>query len=50
MINVGASAASLVLIAYFIPQTNVTTLMLIKVGISGIIISISGYYIERFLR
>ncbi len=50
MINVGASAASLVLIAYFIPQVGVTTVMLYKVGISGIITSTSGYYIERFLK
>lgn len=49
-INIGASAASLVVIAYFIPQVGVTTLMLYKVGISGIITSISGYYIERFLK
>lgn len=49
-INVGVSAASLVLIAYYIPQIGVTTVMLIKVGISGIILSIGAYYMERFLK
>lgn len=49
-INIGASAASLVLIAYFIPQVGVTIIMLYEVGISGIIVSLSGYYIERFLK
>jgi len=49
-INVGASAASLVMIAYYIPQVGVTTEMLIKVGVSGIMLSIGAYYIERFLK
>lgn len=49
-INIGASAASLVLVAYFIPQVGVTTAMLYKVGISGIIALMGGYYTERFLK
>lgn len=50
MVNIGASATSLVLIAFFIPQVGVTAFMLTQVGVSGTILAIAGYYIERFLK
>lgn len=50
VINIGASAAAFVFIAYFIPQAGVTLVMLIKVGGFGTMISLAGYYIERFLK
>lgn len=49
-INVGAGVASVSVVGYFIPPLEVATATLIVVGFFGIIMSFSGYYIERALK
>ena len=49
MMNVGASVASMTIIGYFIPQ-RVEVSVLLMLGVSGIIMAMTGYYAERFLR
>lgn len=49
LINVGAGVASVSVVGYFIPPLEVSNITLIIVGFFGIILSLSGYYIERAL-
>ncbi len=49
-INTGAGVASVSVVGYFIPPLEVAAATLVVVGVFGIIMSLSGYYIERALN
>lgn len=50
VINTGPSLLGFAVIGYFIPPLDVETVVLVVIGILGIIMSLSGYYIERALK